>query len=290
MPVVLCNDLPSDQPVRVEVLLTTASPEFGQALAALDDPVWRHEFTATVPASETLTQRVDVPWPAAEGTYWLTAQLHRAWVEPVLSQRPINVLAAQPLPRPAGEIAVIGADDELRGWLRAQNIAFRETLGTPGEGLVTVWHPRRVDPAQRNFDGLRQHVAAGGKLLILAWGPWEWGGLFPLETQDARASAGFWSEGRTPPAGLADPVLRRLNGNRGLLADGTFSGPTVAAGRPWLWMERPDRPVITEVDVLGGTVWLSRVEVRGRLDPASADHDRAAERLLAWLMVTAAGG
>ncbi|HAZ63574.1 MAG TPA: hypothetical protein DCZ72_08215 [Armatimonadetes bacterium] len=290
VPIHLCNDLPADQPVRVEVRLTTASPMFGQAPEALDNPAWRHEFTATVPASENLVQVVEVPWPATEGTYWLSAEVQRAGAAPALSQRPVNVLVAQPLPRPAGEITVLGADDALRAWLRARNIAFRETLGTPGRGLVMVWHARGIDPAQRNFAGLRQHVAAGGQLLIHAWGEWEWDGLFPLEVQEARASAGFWSAGRTVPAGLADPYLRRLNGMESLLSWGTFAGPVAEAGRPWLWMERPERPVILEVDALGGTVWLNRVELRRRLDPAAPGYDRAAERLLAWLVSAAAAG
>ncbi len=283
--VCLINDTPEPQPVAVDYFITVKSPEFLLNRDFALRPLFKHSFTARVPAFSISRRRVQWPVPAIEGQYFMSAVLTAGKREPVISQRIVRALSPNE-PSPAlkrGLVLVLGGDAELLSWLKRRGLRFSRPGDTTNERptVVLVWDAARVSARQRpSATQIRQFVRQGGCLVIQVQDKWDWPALADFSLGKARGSRAYWSDGITPPAVLDGAYLRRWNGLAGLVADGFIQGPLARSGRTLLWMERPETPVLIDATQGGGPVLLSKLAFRGRLDPAGPTYDPAAERLL----------
>jgi hypothetical protein len=287
--VCLINDTPQPQAVTAECYLTRENPEFLLNSDFAAQPLFHQTLIDQVPASSVIRRKMSWPLPAQDGTYFLSAVLTAGAEPPVISQRPVRVLDPTATPQALREslTLVLGADDELRGWLKARGVRYRENLEALAEkpARVLVWDVAKVAPAQRAAARqLLETVRAGGRLVINVVGKWDWRELADFSAGGPYASNAFWAEGVVPPTGLGGECLRRWNGYPDSVAGGAIHGSFAARGRKLMWTLKPERAVLVEVPEGNGHLVLSYLTLSGRLDPASPWYDPVAERVLLYLL------
>jgi len=131
---------------------------------------------------------------------------------------------------------------------------------------------------------LRDFVAAGGRMVVLATRSWDWPELCEVKIGDTRGSRVFPCEGVKPSllTGLWPECLTRWNGLPGTVAVGSLDGPALAAAEKILWVREPQTCVTAEVPVAGGqgTILFSQLDVQSHVDRLKPEYDPVAERIL----------
>jgi len=291
----LINDSWHDAGIHVDLMLTEACPEFIPEAACFERPVstWRYDFKLK---ADTLTGTT-VTWrlPEQEGSYWLTARTTGIPGRPVLSQRFIRAVRPPEVPAAvrARRFILLGDDARARAWFQSRRLTVGHTLDDvlPGKDVIIIWNAGHLTPAQkRRTEVLRRFVAAGGRVIVLATGTWDWTELCDIQMRDTRGSRVFLYEGTRHPMieGIEPDWLIRWNGLPGTVAAGSLEGAALAAAERILWVREPDTCVAAEVPVVGGqgqgTVLFSQLDLQGHVNPSDPAYDPVAERILVNLL------
>ena len=285
----LINDSWHDAAIHVDLLLTEECPEFIPEASCLDQPVARWSYDFTLKADTLTTTPVTWRLPEREGSYWLTARTTGIPGRAVLSQR--FVRAVRPPEVPAAlqtrRFVVLGGDAAADTWFKSRGLQVGQDPDrlTPGQHVVVIWNAADVTAAQRRQAGiLREFVAAGGRVVVLATRAWDWTELCDIKAGDMRGSRAFLypGTGHSMFAGIQPEWLMRWNGLPGTVAAGSLDGPGMEAATKILWVREPKTCVAAEVPVVGGkgTILFSQLGVQRHVDRSKPGYDPVAERVL----------
>ncbi len=285
----LINDSWHDAALHVDLLLTEECPEFIPEAACLDRPVakWSYDFTLK---ADTLTKTL-ITWklPEREGSYWLTARTTGVPGRAVLSQRFVRAVRPPEVPATLRErrFVVLGRDAAADAWFQSRGLQMDHGLDglTPGKHVVVIWNAARLTADEKRRTALvRDFVAGGGRVIVLASRSWDWTDLCDIKVGNTRASRAFpYANSRhTLLAGIQPDWLMRWNGLPGTVAGGNLDGPAVGAAEKVLWVREPKTCVAAEVPVVGGkgTILFSQLDVQRRVDRSRPDYDPVAEQIL----------
>ena len=151
--------------------------------------------------------------------------------------------------------------------------------------MVVVWNADHLTADEkRQTDVLREFVAGGGRVVVLAARSWDWTELCDVKTADTGGSRVFPYPDvkHAMLAGIRPEWLMRWNGLPGTVAAGSLEGPGLTAGEKILWMREPKTCVAAEVPVVGGkgTILFSQLDVQHRVDRSKPAYDPVAEQVL----------
>lgn len=299
----LINDSWYDATVHVDLLLTEGNPEFIPEAECFERPVatWSYDFT--LPADTLTTAPITWKLPEREGNYWLTARTSGLPGRPVLSQRFVRAVRPPEASALRGRrFVVLGRDERAEAWFRSWGLAMERGLENlaPDKDMVVVWEASRLTTDEKRRAGvLRDFVAAGGRMVVLATRAWDWAELCDMRIGNAQGSRVFPYEGVKPSllAGLWPECLQRWNGLPGRVAVGNLEGPALAGAERLLWVREPQTlvaalvvspsggPALTgTLQTQKGTILFSQLDVQGRLDRSQPGYDPVAERVLINLL------
>ena len=285
----LINDSWHDATIHVDLLLTEECPEFIPEAPCFDRPVakWSYDFTLK---ADTLT-RTPVTWrlPDREGSYWLTARTTGIPGRAVLSQR--FVRAVRPPETPDAlrtrRFVVLAGDAQANAWFQSRGLQVDLDINrlTPGRHVVVIWNAAHLSQTEkRQVDVLREFVADGGRVVVLATREWNWTELCDIKTGETQGSRAFlYPEAQHPMlAGIRPEWLMRWNGLPGTVAIASLEGPALAAAEKILWVREPSTCVAAEVPVAGGegTILFSQLDVQRRVAFSEPAYDPVAETIL----------
>jgi hypothetical protein len=252
---------------------------------------WSYDFT--LPA-DTLTE-TPITWklPDREGSYWLTARTTGIPGRAVLSQRFVRAVRPPEIPPVLRDrrFVVLGGDAAADAWFQSRGLQARHDLDKPaaGQDAVVIWNAAHLTLAEKRQAGvLRDFVAAGGRVVVLATRAWDWTELCDIKVGEMRGSRAFLYPGvqHAMLAGIRPEWLTRWNGLPGTVAAGSLEGPALETATEILWVREPKTCVAAEVPVTGGqgTVLVSQLDVQRHVDRAKPGYDPVAERILINLL------
>ncbi|MCC6445848.1 MAG: hypothetical protein IT210_20635 [Armatimonadetes bacterium] len=283
----LINDSWHDARIHVDLLLTDRSPDFIPEAECLDRPLakWSYDFTLK---ADTLTKAA-VTWklPDRESSYWLTARTTGVPGRPALSQRFIRAVE----PPDASSLrdlkfVILAGDDAAEAWFRSRNLQTEKGLSdlTPGRHVAVIWNAAHLTAEEKRQAGLlRAFAAAGGRVVALETGSWDWAEMCDIRMGDIRGSRVFPYQ--NAKHGLLSAIrpdwLMRWNGLPGTVSAGNLDGPAMAKAEKLLWVREPQNIVVAEVPLTGGkgTVLFSQLDIKNHLDRNMPGYDPAAEKV-----------
>ena len=287
---VLINELGREVAITLELHLTPNDPLFipdEGALAA--GKLLSRDKLRLKPYSMT---RHRLAWqaPAEPGSYFLAAVTRRPGAGPVVSQRVVRSVPPPEAKLTGRRVVVIGADDAIRGWLKAHD-AIAVEAGADGPikaDVVLLWDHLKVTEGERaRAAAILDSVKAGGRLVALHHGEkWDWKELLDFEPGPGRSARAFAVEGARHRMlnGIEPEWLKRWNGADEPIADGSIKGEVLRTGTPLMWSDRIERTCALSLRLGEGEALLTTLHLQKRIDPQGARYDPAAEWVLGNLL------
>ena len=298
-PLYLINELPSDQPVKIDAYITPANPLLVPDAAALAEAVWHESFERVFKGDTIAVEQLRWSVPNKLGAYYLVVVLTRQGARPVVSQRMIRSLARADA---AGALKhkrfiLLAPDEAIVKWMKSNNLPYSTTLG---KGRIDADTIVICDVAKVSRDDLAaapaiiEFVLSGGKLVILNQPKWTWKELVDFEINRWRnwlngvSSRVFRYEGiETSILSGVDPEhLKRWNGLPGTISDGWIKGEILDKGKRLLWQEKPERTVTFSMPMGKGEILICLLHLTERLNAGSKCYDPVAERVFVNLLNT----
>jgi len=134
---------------------------------------------------------------------------------------------------------------------------------------------------------LRRIAEAGGRVVVLYPAEWSCHSLaeFDMTVAEAGPCSRAFPYGDAPTVEGLDPEwLKRWNGLPCVITDRYLTGPATEQGERTIWIDNPEKPILVRVPVGQGQVVLALFDMAGRLNPADAHYDPAADRLMLSLL------
>ena len=286
----LINDSWHDAKIHVDLLLTKECPQFIPEARCFEKPLAKWAFDFQLKA-DSLT-RTPIRWklPNSEGSYWLTARMTGLAGRAVLSQRFVRAVKPPDVPAAVRKrtFIVLGGGSEAAAWFQSRELKM--SSGTDaldsGKHAVVVWNPAALSDAERrSTEAVARFAAAGGRVVVLATGSWNWRQLcdVSVERGDGPFSRAFpYPDAKHPMlAGIDREWLKRWNGLPGTVAVAALAGPAMEKAGKILWAREPGTTVVAEVPTPGGgRILFSQLDIRGRVRRSKGNYDPVAERLL----------
>jgi hypothetical protein len=287
---VLINELGREVAITLELHLTPKDPLFipdEEALAA-GKLVSRTKLTLK-PYSMTRHQLV---WqaPAEPGSCFLAAVTRRPGAGPVVSQRVVRSIPLPEFKLTGRRVVVIGADDAIRGWLKAHDAVAVEA-GADGPikaDVVLLWDHLKVSEGERaRGAAVLDFVKAGGRLVALHHGEkWTWKELLDFEPVPGSSSRAFAVEGARHRllSDIEPEWLKRWNGVDEPIADSWIKSAALQAGTKLMWIDKPERVCAVSLPLGEGEALLTTLRLQKRIDPKGTRYDPTADWILRNLL------
>jgi len=289
-PVVLINDTDEEVSAKLEFTVTAENPLMVPDEDVLKGALWKQSHDVTLKAQSHGELPLVWKLPDKEGQYYVAAVLRRQGERPVVSQRVVRAIAAEPLDgRLRGQrVLVLGGPQRFGAWLKRRG-ARTTTLGSGkiDADVVVVWDPKKVPDAQRKMaPAILDFVKAGGRLVALDPPQWYWDELIDFQTRDNVASRAFaYPDAKHPMLrGIRREFLMRWNGRPNAVTKRRLHGDLLEKGTKLLWSGKPENTVAHNLPIGKGEIVVCLLEVKGRITRSEAKYDPVAERIVTNLL------
>ncbi len=292
-PLVLINELHADVDAQIDLYVARQDPLFLPDAQAVKTSDSHSTVRRTLKADSMTVEKVRWKVPAETGSWWLAAVLTRKGDRPVVSQRQVRAIAdPAPASRLKGlKLVVLGAEPAALKWFQ-MNGAEASTGVHKDAAVVVVWDAAKVTDEQRkSAPEILERVRAGGRLVVLDQGGWNWSGLIDMKVarffdiELIGTSHVFPTkdmEKHPLLSGVSPASLHRWNGLPGALAETYVATPAPKNASPILWAEDPEKIVALEIPEGKGTILICQLQTRKRIE--GKDYDPAAVQILLNLL------
>jgi hypothetical protein len=290
----LINDSWHDASIHVDLLLTRDSPEFIPEAECFDAPIAKWSFDFDLPADSISKTPITWRLPDEQGNYWLTARTTGLAGRPVLSQRFVRAVKAPEVPDAAKRrtVVVLGGGASALGYFESRGLSATSELDSlqPDRHVVIIWNAAQLNVDKKQAaQALCDFAAAGGRVVVLSTGSWDWPELCDVEVpKSGPFSRAFAHEGMAHPllSGIDREWLMRWNGLPGTVAVAEIKGPALENAEKIIWAREQSCTVAAEVPTADGRgkVLFCQLDIQRHLDRTKPTYDPVAERVLLNLL------
>jgi hypothetical protein len=305
VPIMFMNDSPAEARAEVDFYLTPVNPLFTENTAAIDSSLYHRDFGSVVFKADSVEPHVeDVPLPQEEGLYYLYLITRLEGRRPAISQRMLHLADPDVTQKGLNKkrvLLVLGADKSGYRWLESIGTRLQHKIeGRVEADQVIIWSVqdyRKLPVCDRNK--VLGFVRSGGRALVMGVDSRQWQTthqeelIWPLK--DLADIELKWdnSSRAHPYPGVSHPVFAnmipegfwRLNGLPNKSSDLYLEPDSLPDGaRKIMWMENPGMPVLVEIPLGKGSVLVSMLYLKSRLDKTQPQYDPFAERIMLNLL------
>jgi len=286
----LINDSWHDAKIHVDLLLTKECPEFIPEATCFNQPLNKWSFDFELKADSLAQTPIKWKLPDEEGNYWLTARTTGIPGRPVLSQRFVRAVEPPEIPEAVKErtFVILGGNATATNYFKSKELNFTNHLNglQPDKDMVIIWNAASLtNEEKRNTQSLRDFASAGGRVVVLSTGSWDWQDLCDVTVNKSNSfSRAFAYEGVKHPilAGIHREWFMRWNGLPGIVAVAAIEGKALENAENIIWAREPDLTVVAELPIPNnkGKILFSQLDIQGHVDSSELNYDPVAERIL----------
>jgi len=305
VPILFINDSPADARAEVDLYLTPVNPLFTENTLAIDSALYHRELGSVNFRADSVEPHVEeVPLPQEEGLFYLYTITRLEGKRPAVSQRMLHLAdpnVTQVGLNKEGMLLLLGADEAGYRWLESTGMRLQRKIeGRIEADQVIIWSVpdyKKLPASDRN--AVLSFVRSGGRALVMGvesrkWQStheedlnWSLKELADLELKWDNSSRAHPYPGVSHPvfANMIPEGFWRLNGLPNKSSDFYLDPDSLPDGaRKIMWMENPEMPVLVEIPAGKGSVTVSMLYLKSRLDKSQPQYDPFAERIMLNLL------